>query len=377
MHILGWIILFGLFMSVISLSGGLLLFLKPSVVDVVILPLVAFAAGSLIGGSLYHMIPHAVEKMGNVTELYIWITAGFVLFLGLEQFLNWHHSHTHSHSHSYNNALNAPTHQHQHPAQCPSSCLNVDGHGHGHGHVPPKAAASASLRRIDETTDLASEEANDTRSNNTVHSNNSNGGGGGDDEDRDIEKAQTVTNNGTAVVGEESMQVHRDENQQDHSQAKPQKHSSLASQNLSTLILIADGLHNFLGGLFVGASFVDDLSLGISAWMAAAFHEIPQELGDYAILVHGGWSPSKALLFNFLSSLTFLLGAIIAYFSSTSGDVSFLIPFAAGNFLYIGASDLIPEIKHHHGAKQNALLYASFLVGLGVLLATRIIFDGY
>jgi zinc and cadmium transporter len=76
----------------------------------------------------------------------------------------------------------------------------------------------------------------------------------------------------------------------------------------------------------------------------AAAHEIPQELGDFGILVHSGWSPRRALFFNFVSALTFLVGGLLAYAVSGQWDVAFLIPFAAGNFVYIAAADLIPQI---------------------------------
>lgn len=81
------------------------------------------------------------------------------------------------------------------------------------------------------------------------------------------------------------------------------------------------------------------------AWLAAAAHEIPQELGDFAVLIHGGWEKRWALLFNVLSALTFLLGGITTYAASFHLHVAFLLPFAAGNFLYIGASDLAPEVN--------------------------------
>lgn len=116
---------------------------------------------------------------------------------------------------------------------------------------------------------------------------------------------------------------------------------------------------------------------GLGAWLAAAAHEIPQELGDFAILVHGGWSNKKALLFNFVSALTFPLGGVIAFAVSKAIDVSFLIPFAAGNFLYIGASDLIPEIKHHHGVRQNIVHFASFTFGVAIMLGLRIALVGW
>jgi zinc and cadmium transporter len=132
-----------------------------------------------------------------------------------------------------------------------------------------------------------------------------------------------------------------------------------------------------LGGLFVGASFVDSVELGLSAWLAAAAHEVPQELGDFAVLVHGGWSKSQALLYNFLSSLTFLVGSIIAYVASKSVKVTFLVPFAAGNFLYIGGSDLIPEVKHFHGIKANLVQFVSFVAGVGIMLGIRVAVEGW
>ncbi|MCK4838626.1 MAG: ZIP family metal transporter, partial [Desulfobulbaceae bacterium] len=111
---------------------------------------------------------------------------------------------------------------------------------------------------------------------------------------------------------------------------------------LGHLILIGDGLHNFIGGLAVAGTFLIDIRLGITTLLAAAAHEIPQELGDFAVLLHAGWSRKSALIFNMLSGLTFLVGGLVAYGASKTFDISFLVPFAAGNFIYIGASDLIP-----------------------------------
>ena len=102
---------------------------------------------------------------------------------------------------------------------------------------------------------------------------------------------------------------------------------------LTWLILIGDGLHSFLGGLAIAGTFLIDIRLGIVSWLAAAAHEIPQELGDFAVLIHGGWSQRQALLLNVISALTFLLGSLIAWAASFAIDVSWLVPFAAGNFL--------------------------------------------
>lgn len=135
---------------------------------------------------------------------------------------------------------------------------------------------------------------------------------------------------------------------------------------LTYLILLGDGLHNFLGGLAVAGTFVVDLRLGLITWVAAALHEVPQELGDLGVLLHGGWSKGQALLFNFLSALTFLAGGLTTWFASLRADVGFLVPLAAGNFLYIAASDLVPEVNRHFGWRRNLAHLAA--LGLGILL---------
>jgi zinc and cadmium transporter len=136
---------------------------------------------------------------------------------------------------------------------------------------------------------------------------------------------------------------------------------------LTYLILVGDGIHNFIGGLSIASIVLVDVRLGIAAWVAAAAHEIPQELGDFAVLIHGGWNRRKALLFNVLSGSTFLVGGLIAYAASFKIDVGWLVPFAAGNFLYIGASDLVPEVNKAHSFGANFAHFASFAAGLGFL----------
>ena len=144
-------------------------------------------------------------------------------------------------------------------------------------------------------------------------------------------------------------------------------------QPLTHLILIAGAVHHLLGGIAIGASFMVDIRLGIATWLAAAAHEVPQELGDFGVLVHGGFTPRRALGYNFLSALTFPIGALIAYFSARHLDVSFLLPFAAGNFLYIGAVDLVPEVNKHRGFGAGALHFACFVAGLGALLVLALL----
>lgn len=229
-------------MSSISLVGGLMFFFRESTLEKLLFPLVAIAAGTLLGGAFFFMIPAALETTTNYTGIFLWLIAGFTLFFALEQFLHWHHGH--------------------------------------------KAGAEC---------------------------------------------------------------------------RKP----------LTYLILIGDGLHNFLGGFAIAGVFLLDIRLGILAWVAAAAHEIPQEMGDFGVLVYGGWGKKKALLFNFISATTFLVGGLLAYGLSHHLDVGFLIPFAAGNFIYIGASDLIPELKNHRHLKTNLLHFFCFLTGLSLIFLTR------
>ncbi|NIP29498.1 MAG: ZIP family metal transporter [Candidatus Dadabacteria bacterium] len=238
------IVIAGLLMSAIALVGSLTLLISKDFLDKIILPTVAFAAGTLIGGAFFHMIPEGINAIGNSINFYVFLIAGFLTFFLLEQLLHWHH------------------------------CR--------------KAEADCK---------------------------------------------------------------------------KP----------LGYMILIADGLHNFIGGLAIAGTFIVDIRLGIASWLAAAAHEIPQEFGDFGVLIRSGWSKKNALLFNVLSALSFLLGGLITYFVSFNLDISFLIPFAAGNFIYIGTTDLIPEIKDHDDLKTNFINTITFILGLLVMLILKIV----
>ena len=238
-----WILLGGMLMSVIALVGSVTLLLEEATLNRVIMPLVAFAAGSLLGGAFFHMLPAALEQAPDSPTVFLWVLIGFALFFALEQFLHWHHCH---------------------------------------------------------------------------------------------------------------------------------RASSDCKKPLTYLILLGDGLHNFLGGLGVAGVFLIDFRLGLAAWLAAAAHEVPQELGDFGVLIHGGWSKGRALLLNLISGLTFLLGAMVAYVASSQIEVEFLIPFAAGSFIYIGASDLVPEVNKHRSVGGNVIHFISFIAGIALLWAIRL-----
>ena len=240
---LAWILLGGVLMSGIALLGAVTFLLSERVQQKLILPLVAFSAGSLLGGAFFHMLPAAVQTDPSGLGVWIWVLTGFSLFFAFEQILHWHRCH--------------------------------------------------------------------------------------------------------------------------HAQGD-------SASTLPTLIIAGDALHNLLSGMAVAGAFLVDTRLGIATWLAEAAHELPQEIGEYGVLLHGGWSRRKALIVNVLTSLPFLGGGLLTWAASQQVDVAFLVPFAAGNFLYIAASDLIPEVNRHHRLATAALHFAAFAAGALVLLAIRI-----
>ncbi|MCF7835460.1 ZIP family metal transporter [Candidatus Gracilibacteria bacterium] len=133
--------------------------------------------------------------------------------------------------------------------------------------------------------------------------------------------------------------------------------------------LIGDIVHNFIDGLIIGASYLVSLPVGIATTIAVLLHEIPQEIGDFGVLIHGGFSRKKALLVNFLTALTSIIGVIIALSLSSYGEnlTKFLIPFAAGSFIYIAGSDLIPELHKETKLKQGLIQILFFLFGIGLM----------
>jgi zinc and cadmium transporter len=240
MNELLWILGSGLLMSAIALVGGVALLIPDRTLRVLIPPTVAFAAGTLLGGGLFHLLPSGLARMGDAHAVFVWCAVGFVGFLFLEQLLHWHHCHR-------------PPSEHRRP--------------------------------------------------------------------------------------------------------------------LTWLILVADAFHNFIGGMAVGGAFLADIRLGVTCWIAAAAHEVPQELGDFGVLVHGGWRKGQALLFNFASALTFLLGGLLVWGARFEIDTSFLLPFAAGNFLYVGAVDLVPEVGRTENFRRNISHAGFFVLGMGLLWA--------
>ncbi|HZX34856.1 MAG TPA: ZIP family metal transporter [archaeon] len=135
--------------------------------------------------------------------------------------------------------------------------------------------------------------------------------------------------------------------------------------------LVGDGVHNFIDGLIIGGSYLASVPVGIATTIAVVLHEIPQEIGDFGVLVKGGFSRGKALFYNFLTALTAVLGAVVALLANAfvGNLTSFLVPFAAGAFIYIAGSDLIPELHKEVKAGKSALQLAAFLLGIAMMLS--------
>lgn len=132
------------------------------------------------------------------------------------------------------------------------------------------------------------------------------------------------------------------------------------------LNLVGDALHNFIDGMVIAGSFIVSIELGIFTSFLVLLHEIPQELGDFGVLVYGGFSRRKALFCNFISALTAFVGAILGYLLSNkiSGFSYILLSVTAGGFIYIASSDLVPEIHKETDAKKSALSLALFFLGI-------------
>lgn len=232
------IILATFIVSLISFIGVLTLSLKKKWLNKILIGIISFAAGALIGGAFLHLIPEASEKLSNFS-VSILVIAGFTIFFLLEKILFWHHCHD-------------------------SNCK--------------------------------------------IHA-------------------------------------------------------------VSYLILAGDAVHNFFDGLIIAASFIISPAVGLASTIAIALHEIPQEIGDFGVLVYGGMKVKKALLLNFLVALTAIIGGILGFFFSEALQVSiFILPIAAGGFIYIGASDLIPELKKEMKLKKSFIEFIIFLLGIALML---------
>lgn len=137
---------------------------------------------------------------------------------------------------------------------------------------------------------------------------------------------------------------------------------------VGNLILFSDGVHNFLDGIIIGASFLISVPVGVATTLAVILHEIPQEIGDFAVLLHAGYTRKRALWLNFLSALTAIIGTIFALLLGGAGEsfTTWILPIAAGGFIYIAVADLIPELHKTKVIKHSFLQFLT--LALGVIL---------
>jgi len=228
-----------LIVSLISLVGIFSLILKDNLLKKIIIFLVAFAAGSLIGGAFFDIIPEATGYIKDITRLFFYVVSGFFLFFIIEKYLHWRHCHS----------------------------------------------ANCSIHRF------------------------------------------TYIN------------------------------------------IIGDIAHNFGDGMIIGAVFLVNIKVGLAAALAIVLHEIPHELGNFMVLLYGGFSKFKALLFNFLSSLFAIAGTLAGFYlaDKIKGFSGYLLPVAAGGFIYIAACDLVPELHKEEDGRRSTLIMITFALGVMIM----------
>jgi zinc and cadmium transporter len=168
-----------------------------------------------------------------------------------------------------------------------------------------------------------------------------------------------------------SCEAHGEDGQgNDHAHSHEHSHSHGRSdaKSAGALIILGDSIHNFVDGILIAAAFLTDVQLGIVTSLAVAAHEIPQEVGDFAILLDSGYSRGKALFYNILASLTTVLGGVLAYFSleDLHDSLPYFLALAASSFIYIAVADLIPSL--HTKTDMKTSLQQIALIAAGVFL---------
>jgi len=224
--------------SLISFVGVIFIGLKESLLRRIVMTLVGFASGTLLGGAFFDLLPEAVDMINPPITIFYFVILGIIVFFCIEKFLYWRHCH------------------------------------------------------------------------------------------------------------EEECQVH----------------------TFAYISLVGDGVHNFIDGMIIAATFVRGFELGFITTLAVISHEIPQEIGDFGVLIYSGLGKRKALTYNFISALTAILGAIVTYYVVyLRNNYTLLVPFAAGGFIYIAATDLMPELHKKSHAGESIIQLLSILFGLGLM----------
>ena len=229
--------------GLMAFGGALSFFISKKSFHKILIILVAFATGALLGGAIFHLIPESLLELNFLVSL-ILIIAGFLGFLSLEKILHWHHCHD----------------------------------------------------------------------------------------------------------GKECKHVY------------------------TYLILYGDAIHNFIDGILIAAAFMISIKIGIITSLIIIAHELPQEIGNFAILIYGGFKKKKSLLYNFLAQLTSVLGGILGFFFLSINKYSiYLLPFAAGGFLYIAIIDLFPEIFKEKNPRKIIINLIAIILGLLLLLSAKLL----
>lgn len=137
--------------------------------------------------------------------------------------------------------------------------------------------------------------------------------------------------------------------------------------------LFGDAVHNMIDGLIIGGSYLASTSMGVAGTLAVCFHELPQEIGDFGVLLYAGFKRRRALLYNFLTALTAFIGVVIALVLNVYVEdlAMILVPFAAGNFIYIAGSDLIPELHAEGKLSQVVLQLVAMILGIFILFSLK------
>ncbi|MFA5021330.1 MAG: ZIP family metal transporter [Patescibacteria group bacterium] len=243
-----WALAAAIVVGLISFVGAITLFIKDDWLKKVIIFIVSFSAGSMMGGAFFHLLPEALAKDRSSVNVFIYLLVGFCLFFLLERVLRWRHCH--------------------------------EGECETHSH-------------------------------------------------------------------------------------------------LGWLNVIGGGVHNMIDGMIIFAAFIGGPTLGIAVTLSIILHEIPQELGDFGVLIYSGFSKSGALVYNFLSAIVAVLGVLLAFylFKLNNSVEFFLLPFAAGGFLYIAASDLVPELHKDRNVFKAAAAFIIFIAALTFMLFMKMLFE--
>lgn len=309
--------------------------------------LLSFASGGLLGDAFLHLIPHALEPHSHhsplesshshtegaadshghshgdhdhshVMSVGLWVLSGIIVFLVVEKFVR-HMKGGHSHGHSHG-----------------------DGDGHGHGQAPGRRKESSGSEE-----EVEGEEGGD-------HSHAETRGAAR----RRRTKTPTAKPDAKAQTTETS-------------EAKPEDKAQSGDLAVTGYLnLAADFTHNFTDGLAIGASFVSGVGVGVVTTLTILLHEVPHEVGDFAILVQSGCTKRKAMLLQLLTAVGALAGTCCSLLAEGVGEAAtaWILPFTAGGFIYIATVSVLPQLLHDSDPKQSLLEVAAMILGVGMMV---------